>query len=196
MKTRIISARGLMIMIGLLFTGGWAMAQQPAIQYFRAYDKRGVNVFETSKNDTVQYDGFKLRIGAGFTQGFQSLNHSNNARALLNPASGSGIVLLETAPGSGSFVNRATGAPVTGVVANPNAYAGYLYNGVPYTNANALYEMGGGFPLAQANLNIDVQLADGVSLNLVSYMSSHHHNEFWVKGGYLKIEFPEQRIHG
>jgi hypothetical protein len=188
MKTRIISARGLMIMIGLLFTGGWAMAQQPAIQYFRAYDKRGVNVFETSKNDTVQYDGFKLRIGAGFTQGFQSLNHSNNARALLNPASGSGIVLLETAPGSGSFVNRATGAPVTGVAANPNAYAGYLYNGVPYTNANALYEMGGGFPLAQANLNIDVQLADGVSLNLVSYMSSHHHNEFWVKGGYLKID--------
>jgi hypothetical protein len=45
-----------------------------------------------------------------------------------------------------------------------------------------------GFALAQANLNIDVQLYDGVSLNLVSYMSSHHHNEFWVKGGYLQID--------
>jgi hypothetical protein len=53
------------------------VAQQPAIQYFRPYDKRGVNVFETSKDDTVVYDGFKLRFGAGFTQGYQNLKHSN-----------------------------------------------------------------------------------------------------------------------
>jgi len=107
----------------------------PHIQYWRQHDQRGINVFETSKKDTVAYDGLKLRFGAGFTQGFQSLEHSN------------GLV-----------------APST------------------------LYEMGPGFPLAQANLNIDVQLYDGVRLNLVSYMSSHHHNEFWVKGGYLQVD--------
>lgn len=35
---------------------------------------------------------------------------------------------------------------------------------------------------------MDVQITDGVRLNLVSYMSSHHHNEFWVKGGYFQID--------
>ena len=48
--------------------------------------------------------------------------------------------------------------------------------------------MAGCFPLAQANFNIDVQLTDGVRVSLVSYMSSHHHNEFWVKGGYFQID--------
>ena len=52
----------------------------------------------------------------------------------------------------------------------------------------ALYDLAPGFPLAQANLNIDVQLVDGVRVSLVSYMSAHHHNETWVKGGYLQID--------
>ncbi len=136
MKNNLISHKGLIGVIGLLMLSTFALAQQPAIQYFRYYDKRGINVFETSKTDTIPYEGLKIRFGAGFTQGYQNLSHSNG---------------LTTTP-------------------------------------SALYEMGGGFPLAQANFNIDVQLADGVSLNLVSYMSSHHHNEFWVKGGYLQID--------
>lgn len=123
-----------LLLLGFVLSCGITLAQQAPIQYWRPYDKRGINVFETSKEDTVVYDGLKLRLGAGFTQGFQSLNHSNG-------------------------------------LASP-----------------ALYEMGGGFPLAQANFNIDVQLYDGVSLNLVSYMASHHHNEFWVKGGYLQVD--------
>lgn len=114
-----------------------AVAQMPTIQYFRPYDQRGINVFETTKNDSVAFDGVKLRIGAGFTQNYQSLEHSTKAEA---------------------------------------------------TPAIALYSMKSGFSLAQANLNLDAQLADGVSLNLISYMSSHHHNEFWVKGGFLKID--------
>ena len=137
MKTRIFSLKSLVMTLGLLFAGVFAFAQkQPAMQYFRYYDQRGINVFETSKEDTVGYDGLKVRFGAGFTQGYQSLSHSN------------------------------------GLTDNPTK----------------LYSMGGGFPLAQANFNIDVQLYDGVSLNLVSYMSSHHHNEFWVKGGYLQVD--------
>jgi hypothetical protein len=134
MKTQLMRPTYLGVIFLLISTvGAWAQAQAP-IQYFRYYDKRGINVFETSKVDTIPYDGLKIRFGAGFTQGYQSLNHSNG-------------------------------------LATPQ-----------------LYEMGGGFPLAQANFNIDVQLYDGVSLNLVSYMSSHHHNEFWVKGGYLQID--------
>ncbi len=124
---------GNLCLLALLLIGQNMWAQRGEIQYFRPYDQRGINVFETPKEDTVGYDDLKLRIGANFTQGFQSLKHSNNS-------------------------------------------------GVP------LYKLGTGFPLAQANLNIDVQVADGVRVSLVSYMASHHHNEFWVKGGYFQID--------
>ena len=174
-------------MVGLLFASILGFAQQPALQYFRYYDQRGVNVFETSKNDSVKFDGMKVRIGANFTQGFQTLKHSNSAKALLTGTSLP--TLIETAPGSGSFVNMATGAPVAGIVQSPSVMGGYLTaTGQAYTNGNQLYDLTSGFPLAQANLNLDVQLTDGVRVSLVSYMSSHHHNEFWVKGGYFQID--------
>ncbi len=54
--------------------------------------------------------------------------------------------------------------------------------------ANKLYAMSGGFNLAAANLNFDVQLGDGIRIFLENYMASRHHNEFWVKGGYIQID--------
>ena len=51
-----------------------------------------------------------------------------------------------------------------------------------------LIEIGSGTNLATANLNIDVALADGVRLNLVTYLSSRHHPETWVKGGFLQVD--------
>lgn len=53
---------------------------------------------------------------------------------------------------------------------------------------NKLVNIGSGFNLATANLNMDVQLADGIRLNLITYLSSRHHNETWVKGGYLQMD--------
>jgi hypothetical protein len=61
-------------------------------------------------------------------------------------------------------------------------------NVVGEVNKNALYDLSPGFNLAMANFNIDVQLADGVRVSLVSYMSTRHHNEFWVKGGFFQID--------
>ena len=55
-------------------------------------------------------------------------------------------------------------------------------------NENAIPELGAGFNLATANLNLDAQLADGVRVNLVTYLSSRHHAEAWVKGGYLQVD--------
>lgn len=55
-------------------------------------------------------------------------------------------------------------------------------------NLNALYPLGSGFNLATANLNLDVQLSDGIRMALESYMSSRHHSEFWVKGGYIQVD--------
>ncbi|NJK85919.1 MAG: hypothetical protein HC906_08080 [Bacteroidales bacterium] len=53
---------------------------------------------------------------------------------------------------------------------------------------SALIPMGSGFNLPTANFNLDADLAKGISLNLVTYLSSRHHNEAWVKGGYLLID--------
>ncbi|HET8828035.1 MAG TPA: hypothetical protein VFM79_01780 [Pelobium sp.] len=54
--------------------------------------------------------------------------------------------------------------------------------------ANELYKITPGFNTANANLFMNVQLADGILLNLTSYLSSRHHNETWVKGGYIQFD--------
>ncbi|WP_162417578.1 hypothetical protein [Cyclobacterium roseum] len=118
-------------------------AQQRDMQFWRAYDQRGINVFETGKADTVAYDGVRVRIGGAFAQQFQSLSHENSASPVMND------------------------------------------NGV---NTNQLMDIGSGFNLATANLNIDVALGDGIRLNLITYLSSRHHPETWVKGGYLQFD--------
>lgn len=54
--------------------------------------------------------------------------------------------------------------------------------------AGGLGEIRTGFNLPTANLSLGVQLAEGIRMDLESYMSSRHHNEFWVKGGYATID--------
>ncbi|WP_246074249.1 hypothetical protein [Flavobacterium daemonense] len=44
------------------------------------------------------------------------------------------------------------------------------------------------FNLPNANFTIGAQLYDGVRVNLDLYLASRHHNETWVKGGYLQID--------
>lgn len=63
------------------------------------------------------------------------------------------------------------------------------FQGLKHENAaKNLYKMSPGFNTANANLYMDVQLADGIRLNLTSYLSSRHHNETWVKGGYIQFD--------
>jgi hypothetical protein len=78
-------------------------AQQIPIQNYRPTDKRGLNMFEAPKNDAVPYDGFKLLIGAAFTQQFQSIDDSNTA----NPNIVGGVDLnkpVEIGPGFNNAV--------------------------------------------------------------------------------------------
>jgi hypothetical protein len=58
-----------------------AVTRAPSIeiQYLRANDQRGVNVFETPKVAGAAFEGFKLSFGAAFTQQFQGLSHNNTA---------------------------------------------------------------------------------------------------------------------
>ena len=49
-------------------------------------------------------------------------------------------------------------------------------------------KLGTNVNLPTANLNLDVQFADGVRMHLRTYLSSRHHTEAWVKGGYVQID--------
>jgi hypothetical protein len=63
------------------------------------------------------------------------------------------------------------------------------FQGLKHRNsAGGLYKISPGFNTANANLFMDVQLSDGIRLNLTSYLSSRHHNETWVKGGYIQFD--------
>lgn len=120
------------------------LMQAQDINNIRPYDQSGVNVFEPAKDEaTPAFDKIKVKIGAGFAQQFQGLEHSNTADKVLNSAG---------------------------------------------VNTNELIDIGGGFNTATANLNLDAQLADGIRMNMISYLSARHHNETWVKGGYIQID--------
>jgi len=60
--------------------------------------------------------------------------------------------------------------------------------GTPAVDRNRLTEIGNGFNTATANLNLNAQLAPGIRVALTSYLSSRHHNETWVKDGYLLVD--------
>lgn len=64
------------------------------------------------------------------------------------------------------------------------------FQAIDHENSGAvpLIEIGDNFNLATADLDFDVMLYDGVRLHLRTYLSSRHHPEPYVKGGYLQID--------
>ena len=120
----------------------WVEGRPMTIQYLRAADKRGLNVFETTKDPGVAFKGFKLDFGAAFTSQVQNLSHQNSA--------------------------------------SPNVVSG--------VNANQLADIGFGFNNSTANAVLHAQLAPGIRVQLTSYLSARHHNETWVKDGYIQID--------
>jgi hypothetical protein len=63
-----------------------------------------------------------------------------------------------------------------------------LPNVVGGVNQNQLADIGFGFNNSTANLYLNAQLAKGIRVALTSYLSSRHHNETWVKDGYLLVD--------
>ena len=99
-----------------------------------------MNVFETKKDVTTEFDGLKVKVGGQFALQFQGVGQTNEW-------------------------NNDTTA------------------GVP-----ELQELGSNFNLPTANLDLDVQLADGLRMHLRTYLSARHHPEAWVKGGYIQMD--------
>ena len=55
-------------------------------------------------------------------------------------------------------------------------------------DGDSLLELGTDFNLPTANLNLQVSIVDGITVDLRTYLSSKHHEETWVKGGHVKID--------
>lgn len=143
MKTKFFTILGLLVITGLMLMPNLVKAQE-TIQFLRPNSMLGINVFETSKLDTVKFTGLKVKVGGNFELSFQALGEKNTAQPL-------------------------TRTGFTG-------------------NVNSLLPLAHAFQLPMANLNVDVQLADGIRMNLTSYLASRHHEETWVKGGYIQFD--------
>jgi len=85
MKTKFFTILGSLTIAGLSLVPIGAKAQE-TIQYYRPNDQRGVNVFETSKIDTVKFTGLKVKVGGNFELTFQALGQSNTAIPATKPA--------------------------------------------------------------------------------------------------------------
>ena len=63
-----------------------------------------------------------------------------------------------------------------------------VISGTPPVNQNQLLKIGSGFDNAMANMYLDAQLARNIRVEMTSYLSTRHHNETWVKDGFLLID--------
>jgi hypothetical protein len=80
--------------------------------------------------------------------------------------------------------------PFNGVYVRMGGASTLQFQSISHSNSGAiaLKEIGGNFNLATANLDMDVVLAEGLRMHLRTYLSSRHHPEPYVKGGYLQID--------
>src|SRR5437773_8578525 len=109
----------------------------------------------------------------------------------LRPLDQRGINVFETTKAPGvdfTGFKLDFGAGFKSQLQNPshsNTAAPNVVNGV---NANQLADIGRGFNNPTANLYINAQLTPGIRVALTSYLSARHHNETWVKDGYIQID--------
>lgn len=63
------------------------------------------------------------------------------------------------------------------------------FQAIDHENSGAaLAKLENNFNLATSNLDFDIALYDGVRMHLRTYLSSQHHPEPYVKGGYMQID--------
>ena len=62
------------------------------------------------------------------------------------------------------------------------------YQALDHSADSALIPLGTGINLPTANFSLSALLARGVKVKLITYLSSRHHTEAWVKGGYLLMD--------
>ena len=81
-----------------------------------------------------------------------------------------------------------TGGNFNNVTVKIGGDFGIQFQGLSHHADSTLIPLGKGINLPTANFSIDADLAPGVRVNLTTYLASRHHNDTWVKGGYLIID--------
>lgn len=93
--------------------------------------------------------------------------------------------------GIGDFEALEDDQPFEGVKVRVGGAFAAQFQSLDHSNASTdtipLVELGNNFNLPTANLDLDIALADGVRAHVRTYLSSRHHPESWVKGGYFQI---------
>lgn len=145
-------------LLAIVLAGSTMYAQENSLRQYLAPEKYSRGVFEDPKVEAPEYDGVKVSIGGDFSLQFQGLDHS-------------------TANTNLGFVRNAVTSVPTGTA--PTTYG---------TTPNTLLILGEDFNLPTANLDVNAYLSTGVKLHLRTYLSARHHNEAWVKGGYIQID--------
>lgn len=85
--------------------------------------------------------------------------------------------------------SKKNNVPFDGIKVRVGGDFAMQFQSINQTNAlDSLVELGSNFNLPTANLNLDVQLYDGLRMHLRTYLSSRNHPEAWVKGGYIQID--------
>ena len=146
------------VLVLLCLVSTLAQAQQSPMQFWRPNDQRGVNVFETPKTDTIPFTGVHVNVGGAFAQHYQAITTSN----YVTNSDGSWIVPSNINPAQTSLTAADT--------------------------QNHLTKLTSGFNLAMANMSLDAQVADGIRVNVAVYLSTRHHEDCWVKNGYLQMD--------
>ncbi len=86
-------------------------------------------------------------------------------------------------------VPKAANAPFDGFEVHLGGDFAIQFQALSQSNdADTLVALANNFALPTANLNVDVQIAEGMRMHLRTYLSSRHHPEAWVKGGYFQID--------
>jgi hypothetical protein len=94
---------------------------------------------------------------------------------------------VDTTPFNGVVVRVGGASTIQFQGINDENNAAFVNNGSGQ-NVNQLVDLSHNFNLPTANLDFDVQLAHGLRMHLRDYLSSRHHDEGIVKGGYLQID--------
>lgn len=118
-----------------------------------------------------------LFVGGGLT-----LNAQDSQLQHYRPAGQDGLNVFESP-------KETDPEPFDGLKVKIGGAFAIQFQGLSHTNnADTLPELGSNFNLPAANLDLDVQLQDGLRMHLRTYLSSRHHNESWVKGGYIQMD--------
>jgi len=79
--------------------------------------------------------------------------------------------------------------PFTGVQVRVGGSNTLQFQALEHSNSGAeIFDITNNFNLATSNLDLDVQLHRGLRMHLRTYLSSRHHPQPYVKGGYIQID--------